>query len=74
MLKIVALILGLVIAAWGGVIAYRALFLEPTTTAVVNTGTGEVHEYPSMIHVATGLVMLAGGAAISFFAARHKPL
>ena len=72
MLKIVALILGLVIAAWGGVIAYRALVLNPNPTAVVNTGTGEVKEFPSTIRGVSGLVMLVGGAGIAFYALRRK--
>jgi hypothetical protein len=73
MLRIVALILGLAIAAWGGVIAYRALFLEPAATAVINTSTGAVHEYPNMLRVALGLVLLIAGACTAFFATRRKP-
>jgi hypothetical protein len=74
MLKVVALILGLIIAAWGGVIAYRAFFLEPSATAVINTGTGAIREYPNMLRVTLGLLMLAGGTCIAFFAARRKPM
>jgi hypothetical protein len=74
MLRIVALILGLAIAAWGGVIAYRAFFLEPSATAVLNTNTGAIHDYPDMVHVTLGLIMLVGGASIAFFAVRRKPM
>jgi hypothetical protein len=74
MLRVVALILGLVIAAWGGVIAYRVLFLEPGTTAVVNTSTGSIREYPNILRAAPGLIMLGGGACIAFFASRRKPM
>ena len=73
-MRIVALIFGLALAAWGGVIAYRALFLDPATTAVVNTNTGAVQELPNMLRVASGLIMLVGGACIAFFAARRRPL
>jgi hypothetical protein len=71
-MRIVALILGLAVAACGGVIAYRALFLEPATTAIINTSTGATHEYPNMLRVAFGLVLLIGGACAAFFAARRR--
>jgi hypothetical protein len=73
-MRIVALILGLAVAAWGGVLAYRAFFLEPSATAIINTSTGAMHEYPNMLRVTLGLMMLVGGACISFFAARRKPM
>jgi hypothetical protein len=73
-MKVVALILGLVIAAWGGVIAYRAFFLEPSATAVINTSTGATHEYPNLLRATLGLIMLGGGVCIAFFAARRKPM
>jgi hypothetical protein len=74
MLRVAALILGLAVAAWGGVIAYRAFFLEPGATAVLNTSTGAIHEYPNMLRVTLGLIMLVGGASIAFFAVRRKPM
>ena len=74
MLRVVALILGLAIAAWGGVIAYRAFFLEPSATAVINTSTGAIREYPNMLRVMLGLLMLVGGTCIAFFASRRKPM
>ena len=73
-MRVVALMLGLVIAAWGGVIAYRAFFLEPSATAVINTSTGAIHEYPNMLRATLGLIMLVGGICIAFFAARRKPM
>jgi hypothetical protein len=74
MLRVVALILGLVIAAWGGVIAYRAFFLESSATAVINTSTGAIHEYPNMLRATLGLIMLVGGICTAFFATRRKPM
>ncbi len=73
-MRIVALILGLAVAAWGGVLAYRAFFLEPSSTAIINTSTGALHEYPNLLRVTLGLIMLIGGACIAFFAARRKPM
>jgi hypothetical protein len=68
-LRIIALITGLAIAATGGVIAYRALFLEPPASLVI-TGTN-VRELPSTLRVASGLTLLLSGAALAFFALRR---
>ena len=71
-MRLVALIIGLAVAAWGGVVAYRALFLDPATTVVI---TGEsVREYPDMMRTAFGFLMLVGGASLAFFASRRKPM
>ncbi|HEY0404731.1 MAG TPA: hypothetical protein VGC89_03335 [Pyrinomonadaceae bacterium] len=72
MLRLIAIILGLVLAAVGGVIAYRALFLDPRTTVVI-TDTS-VREWPNTLRVGGGLVMMLAGACLAFFAARRKPL
>lgn len=70
MLRPIIVILGIVIAAVGGVIAYRALFLEPSA-AVVITNT-EIRELPNYTRVAGGIVLLIAGAAIAFFTAIRK--
>jgi hypothetical protein len=72
MFRVVALIVGLAIAAWGGVLAYRAFFLEPATTVVITDES--VREYPDMLRAGLGLVMLVGGACLAFFAARRRPM
>jgi multidrug efflux pump subunit AcrA (membrane-fusion protein) len=68
--RIIATILGIVVAACGGVIAYRAIFLEPTA-AVVITET-EVRELPNTFRVAGGIALLAMGAIVAFFALRRR--
>jgi hypothetical protein len=73
-MRIVVLILGLVVAAWGGAIAYRAFFLEPGATALINTNTGAIHEYPNLLRATGGIIMLVIGACVAFFAARRKPI
>ncbi|OLE54880.1 MAG: hypothetical protein AUG51_05940 [Acidobacteria bacterium 13_1_20CM_3_53_8] len=73
-MRIVALIIGLAVAAWGGVIVYRALFIEPSATAIINESTGAIHQYPNMLRVTSGLIMLLCGACAAFFAARRKPM
>ena len=57
------------IAAAGGVIAYRALFVEPST-AVLLTQT-EVRELPNTMRVAGGIAMLIVGAMLAFVGARR---
>jgi len=57
------------IAAAGGVIAYRALFVEPST-AVLLTQT-EVRELPNTMRVAGGVAMLIVGAMLAFIGARR---
>jgi hypothetical protein len=59
-----------VIAAVGGVIAYRAYFLEPSA-AVVITNT-DIRELPDYFRVITGIVLLIVGAAIAYTAALRK--
>jgi hypothetical protein len=70
--RIIGLITGIIIAAAGGVIAYRALFLEPSA-AVVITNT-DIREVPNTLRVTGGIIMLIAGMALAFFAARRKPM
>lgn len=69
-MRIIGIIVGIVVGALGGIIAYRALFLEPSS-AVVVTET-EVRELPDMFRVFGGMAMLAFGAIIAFLAARKR--
>ena len=70
MLRIIAIILGIVLGAVGGVIAYRAYFLEPTA-AVIISDRG-VRELPDTYRTIEGIVLLIVGAAIAYYAARRK--
>ena len=70
MLKIIMIIFGIVLAAVGGVIAYRALFLEPSAAVVISESG--VRELPDYFRVFTGAVLLIVGAAIAFTAAKRK--
>ena len=70
MLRVFAIIFGVVLAAVGGVIAYRAFFLEPSTAIVIsNEG---VRELPDTFRVVGGIALLFVGAAIAFTAALRK--
>ncbi|MEO8433823.1 MAG: hypothetical protein ABI596_02930 [Pyrinomonadaceae bacterium] len=68
-MKAIFVIVGLAIATAGGVIAYRAIFLEPPA-AVLVTET-HVRELPNTLRVAGGIAMLVVGAALAFFGARR---
>jgi hypothetical protein len=70
MLRAVAIILGIVVAAIGGVIAYRAYFLEPTAAVIISERG--VRELPDTYRTIEGLLLLILGAAMAFFAARRK--
>ena len=61
---------GIVVAAIGGVVAYRAWFLEPSAAVVITES--EVRELPNTLRVAGGLALLIIGAAVAFLAARRK--
>jgi hypothetical protein len=71
MLKAIVVIFGIVLAAVGGVIAYRALFIEPSTAVVISEKG--VRELPDTFRVVEGVVLLAVGTAIAFMAALRKP-
>ncbi len=62
-LKIILVIVGIVLAAIGGVIAYRAIFLEPSA-AVVITNT-EVREVPDMMRIIGGTALFVAGATLA---------
>jgi hypothetical protein len=69
-MRIIGIIIGLAVATIGGVIAYRAYFLDPST-AVVITDTN-VRELPNTMRVASGIALVVLGAAIAFVSARRK--
>jgi hypothetical protein len=69
-MKVVLLILGLLFATVGGVITYRALYLEPTS-AVIITDT-DIRQLPNYARVIGGALLFVGGTALALFAATRK--
>ncbi len=69
-MRALAFIIGLGLAATGGVIAYRALFVEPSAGVVV-TDTS-IREIPNMLRFVCGIALLIGGACLAFFSARRN--
>lgn len=59
--------MGLLLASIGGVIFYRAMFLEPSA-AVVITNT-DVREVPNTMRIIGGVALFVAGATIAFLAA-----
>ena len=69
-MKAVLLIVGILVATAGGVITYRALYVEPKS-AVVITET-DVRELPSYTRVITGALLFVGGSALALYSAVRK--
>ena len=69
-MKPILVIIGIVLAATGGVIAYRALFLEPSAAVVITSN--EIRELPNYTRVVGGILLLIAGAAVAFFSAIRK--
>ena len=71
MFRIIFMIFGIVLGAVGGVIAYRAYFLEPTAAIVIsNEG---IRELPNTFRIVGGLLLLLVGAGLAFTAGVRKP-
>jgi hypothetical protein len=68
MLRGFVLIVGIIVATAGGVITYRALYVEPRTAVVISESG--VRELPNYKRVVAGALMLVCGAAVAIVAAR----
>lgn len=71
MLRGIGIVLGIVLSAVGGVIAYRALFVDPSAAVVISNEA--TRQLPNMLNVVGGILLLVAGIAIAFFTARRKP-
>ena len=72
-MRILAILIGIILAALGGTIAYRAAFLEARETILIAESSSRVRELPDMLRVGGGIILLVVGAAIAFVAARRRP-
>lgn len=66
-MKSILLIVGIALAVAGGVITYRALYVEPRS-AVIITDT-EVRQLPNQARVVGGALLLVTGTAIALYSA-----
>jgi len=69
-MKVLLLIIGLMLATAGGVITFRALYVEPRS-AVIITET-EIRQLPNYTRVVGGALLFVGGTALALFAATRK--
>jgi hypothetical protein len=69
-MRIVLVIAGILLAATGGVIAYRALFIEPHTAVIITDAN--VREVSNPARTAGGLALLVAGASLALFAAFRR--
>jgi hypothetical protein len=67
-LKAFVLIIGILVATAGGVVTYRALYVEPRTAVVISESG--VREIPNYKRVVGGALMLVCGAAVAIITAR----
>ena len=69
-MKIILLLIGILLATAGGVITYRALYLEPSSAVVVTES--QVREVPNYTRIIGGAVLLIGGTAIALYGVRRR--
>jgi hypothetical protein len=70
-MKALLLIFGIILATIGGVITYRALYVDPRS-AVIITDT-DIRELPNYTRVVGGALLFVGGTALALFTAIRKP-
>ena len=70
MLRSIVIIFGIVLAAVGGVIAYRAFFVDPSAAVVISNEA--IRQLPNTRNVAEGVVLFIVGAGVAFMAALRK--
>ena len=71
-MRALGITIGLLVAAIGGVIAYRALFIEPGAGVVITDRS--IREFPNTLRVASGIILFILGGAVAFYAARRRPM
>jgi hypothetical protein len=69
--KALLLIVGIILATIGGVITYRALYVEPKSVVVI-TDT-DIRQLPNYTRVVGGALLFVGGTALALFAATRRP-
>ncbi|HZN08912.1 MAG TPA: hypothetical protein VFB65_19115 [Pyrinomonadaceae bacterium] len=70
-MKTLLLIVGMLAATAGGVITYRALYVEPRS-AVVITDEGDIRQLPNYTRVIGGALLFVGGSALALYSTVRK--
>ena len=69
-MRVLFAIVGIALAAVGGVVTYRAFFIEPDAAIVITHSS--VREVPNLLRGIGGIALLVAGAALAFFAALRR--
>ena len=69
-LRVILLIAGILLATAGGMITYRAIYLEPSSTVVITES--QVRELPNYSRIIGGTILLVGGAALALLAVHRR--
>jgi hypothetical protein len=69
-MKALLLIVGIMLATVGGVITYRALYVEPKSAIVITDN--DIRQLPNYTRVVTGALLFVGGSALALYAAVRK--
>ena len=69
-MRALLLIVGILLATAGGVITYRALYVEPKSAVVITES--DVRELPSYTRVIGGALLFVGGSALALYAAVRR--
>jgi hypothetical protein len=69
-MKALLLIVGIMLATAGGVVTYRALYVEPKSAVVITES--EIRQLPNYTRVVGGALLFVGGTALALYAAVRK--
>jgi hypothetical protein len=69
-MKNLLLIVGILLATAGGVITYRALYVEPKSAVIITES--EVRELPNYTRVISGALLFLGGSALALYSATRR--
>lgn len=69
-MKTIFLIVGILIATAGGVITYRALYVEPKSAVLITDN--EIKDLPNYTRVIGGALLFVGGSALALYSAVRK--
>ncbi|HXQ71735.1 MAG TPA: hypothetical protein VN844_14675 [Pyrinomonadaceae bacterium] len=69
-MKALLLIIGIMLATVGGVLTYRALYVEPKSAVIITDS--DIRQLPNYTRVVGGALLFVGGTALALFAATRK--
>lgn len=70
-MKVLLLIVGIMLATVGGVMTYRALYVEPKSAVIITDS--DIRHLPNYGRVVGGALLFVGGTALALYAATRKP-